>query len=100
MICHFRFRAPARPRCHRSGVKGLGPPGQVSPAGEELAADPQALSDPLLSLLSSLRGRQITLQVGERLVTGKLVTTDPLILVGPAGEATMVVPGVVKSVQF
>jgi len=64
------------------------------------AAQPRPTRDPIRDLLRSLRGRQVTLQVGERLVTGKLITTDPIIIVGPVGEATMVAPGVLKSVQF
>jgi len=83
--------------------------GSLQEAGEAAApacgrgqgtGQPPYGSDPLADLLRSLRGHQVTLQVGERLVTGKLITADPIIIVGPAGEATMVAPDAVKSVQF
>ncbi|MGE5673482.1 MAG: hypothetical protein ACM3XM_06295 [Mycobacterium leprae] len=79
MIHRFAFR----------GVPAVDPP-RPQPTTE----------DPILALLTSLRGRQVTLGVGQHLLTGKLVTADPVTLVGPNGEVTIVAPGQVISIQF
>ncbi len=56
--------------------------------------------DAIADLLAGLRGREVTLQVGERLLTGKLLLADPVVLVDGAGRATFVRPGAVLAVTF
>jgi len=56
--------------------------------------------DPLGPLLASLRGRRVTLLVGGRLLTGKLVLADPVTLVDGAGRATVVRRSAIQAVRF
>jgi hypothetical protein len=85
VICHFgRSGLPAK---RLPGSPAGGPAG---PAGPE----------PLQALLESLRGHQVTLLVGNREISGKLLTVSPVVMVaGPTGQATAIT-GEIQAVQF
>lgn len=61
---------------------------------------PAERPDPLDSLLADLRGHQVTLLVGGRLLAGKLVSVDPVILVDGDGRATAVRRSAILAVRF
>lgn len=86
LVSHFRFRAPRR--SHRSGSAGTAPVGTLPP------------DHPLSDLLTRLRGQQITVFEGGRFVAGRLLSLDPVTLVGPAGEAVVLLPEQIQSVEF
>lgn len=67
---------------------------RVTPVGQGAG-----MSD-IRQLLRRLRGREVTLQVGELLRTGRLITVDPVILVGAAGIATMVRYDAILAVDY
>jgi len=56
--------------------------------------------DPIRELLQSLRGREVVLQVGDRLVVGKLITHDPVLLVDQEGRSTLVRFEAIQAVTF
>ncbi|MBP2019661.1 hypothetical protein J2Z79_003103 [Symbiobacterium terraclitae] len=56
--------------------------------------------DPLAGVLAALRGHQVTLLVGGRLLAGKLISADPVILVDGAGNATAVRRSAISAVRF
>jgi len=56
--------------------------------------------DPVSDLLADLRGREVTLQVGNRLLSGKLIMTDPVVLVDGEGRATFVRAAAIVAVTF
>lgn len=58
-----------------------------------------AVSQPLEPVLSRLVGRPVTLLVGGRQLSGRLLASRPPTLVGPQGQVT-VVAQLVKSVAF
>lgn len=83
MIGRFHFRAPVHPHA---------PPPPTAPHAPSL--------EPLVEVLHGLRGREVTLLVNGQRLTGRLLLTEPVTLVGPHGEVTVVAPGAIQSVQF
>jgi hypothetical protein len=61
---------------------------------------PPPAPDPLLALLVSLRTRRVSVLIGDRWLAGRLLTVDPLVLVGEDGQAVVPAPGEIQSVQF
>ncbi len=100
--CRFRGRglpvAPPRPR------PAPAPPGAPAPSGGDPArregSAPGGGADPIAALLADLRGRPVTIQVGDRLLTGRLLLADPAVLVDGSGRATFVRPEAVVAVTF
>lgn len=88
MISRFQFRTPVTAR------------GSPSPTARPASGAAAGSVHPLTFLLRDLRGRTVTLLVGGQLITGRIVTFDPLILVGPSGEAFAVAADQVQQVQF
>lgn len=86
-------------RPSRFEVRGalLRPP--VAERGESSAIAPTP-GDPIRELLLSLRGQQVVLQVGPLRQEGRLLSVDPLILVGPQGRAIMIRLESVAAVEF
>lgn len=93
------------------GVDGVSGPGSFSFRGLKVAppgpapADPGVqrpgpAQDPIRELLRSLRGREVLLQVGDRLIAGKLVTCDPVLLVDGEGRSTLVRLEAIQAVTF
>lgn len=56
--------------------------------------------DPVRELLQTLRGREVVLQVGTLLHRGRILSTDPLMLVDPEGRATLIRLEAVQAVEF
>lgn len=83
MICHFQGRS--RP----------GPPLRPAPAGPP----PPPPTDPLAPVLAGLIGREVAVLAGRQFHAGKLIRSDPITLLGPGGQVT-VVAGPAKSVRF
>jgi len=80
---------PATPREQRQGPQQPGEPER-----------PAARCDPVAALLHDLRGREVTLQVGGRLVTGRLITVSPVIVVDAEGRSTLVRTEAIAAVTF
>lgn len=75
----------------RFHVKAVPPPRPSLPAVER---------SPLLPILEGLRGRQVTLQVRDRLLSGRLISLDPLTLVGEQGGVTVTLLKEVAAVEY
>lgn len=107
--------APWRGRPVQARTGGARPPAGAAPAGgsggkpgggrqaggdARVADDGDPGGDPMSDLLADLRGRELTLQVGNRLLTGKLIMADPVVLVDGEGHATFVRPAAIVAVTF
>lgn len=85
-------RAPAAPRQSDGGHHAGRNDGRNDSRGP--------CADALADLLAGLRGRKVTLQVGARLRTGKVILADPVVLVDGEGRATFVRPDAILAVTF
>jgi hypothetical protein len=103
MINHFQFKVSAR---RFPAHEGLPRPGSAGLTAGNLAAgypgadDREAGAYPLDRVLEALQGREVTLVTDGRLVSGRLLSANPVTLVGPEGEAAMLAPEQIKSVEF
>lgn len=80
---------------HRFRFSGL-----PCPAAPPAAALAEPRPDPISALLRDLRGREVALQLGGTRLVGRLVTLDPVIIVGPTGRATLVRSEAIMAVEF
>lgn len=96
IYCHFHKKAPRRTR-----TPGRPDPAAVpGPVPDPAPAPDPVAPNPFRDLLRSLRGRQVGLLLGGREVEGRLVIADPVVLVGPQGEARLVRPEHIQSVRY
>ncbi|BAD39992.1 hypothetical protein [Symbiobacterium thermophilum] len=77
-----------------------GPVSRVEGSTAGSGGDRSGGRDPIVELLAELRGRAVTLQVGQRLLTGRLILADPVVIVDGQGRATCARPEAVVAVTF
>jgi len=54
----------------------------------------------MAELLHGLRGREIIVQVESVRIAGRLITVDPVVMVGAGGRAAMIRMEAIRAVEF